>query len=101
VGWDKGNGITDLIVGLGNAWLAKSQFLLAKIHREESAHGYIDDASAERRLQNPDYVEVRGLMQVCSPPNSFHTIFPFHLMNDNLQKLYQIGCIRFLRQGNR
>ncbi|KAI5818749.1 hypothetical protein BZA77DRAFT_364042 [Pyronema omphalodes] len=54
------------MTGLGNAWLAKSQFLLAKIHREEGAHGYIDDASAERRLQNPDYVEVRGLMQAAS-----------------------------------
>lgn len=51
--------------GLGNAWLCKAQYLLARIHREESKD--VDDATAERRLHTADYVEVRALLQVSIP----------------------------------
>lgn len=45
---------------LGQAWLWKSQFWLAKIHHEDSNED--DDRVAERRRHTPNYVEARAAL---------------------------------------
>ncbi|KAL7272078.1 hypothetical protein RUND412_005129 [Rhizina undulata] len=51
--------------GLGQAWLSKAQYWLAKIHREEgspSTSDEDDDGIAERRRHTADYVEARATL---------------------------------------
>lgn len=51
--------------GLGQAWLSKAQYWLAKIHQEEgssSAGGEEDDTVAEKRRHTANYVEARAVL---------------------------------------
>ncbi|KAK2765319.1 hypothetical protein FQN54_008163 [Arachnomyces sp. PD_36] len=51
-----------VLQGLGNAWLLKSQAFLAKIHREEGKLP-ANKAQSDERLHNANYVEARGILQ--------------------------------------
>ncbi|KAH8144745.1 uncharacterized protein LAJ45_11246 [Morchella importuna] len=54
----------DALRGLGQAWLSKAQYWLAKIHQEEgSASGTEeDDRAEEKRRHTANYVEARAVL---------------------------------------
>lgn len=48
-------------IGLGQAWLLKSQGFLSRIHREEGSLP-ANEAQSNERLHNANYVEARGIL---------------------------------------
>ncbi|KAL0639692.1 hypothetical protein Q9L58_001259 [Maublancomyces gigas] len=55
----------EALKGLGQAWLSKAQYWLARIHQEEgcsSTSGEEDDAVAENRRHTANYVEARAVL---------------------------------------
>lgn len=52
-------------IGLGQAWLSKAQYWLAKIYHEEGSPASMsdeDDAVAEKRRHTANYVEARAVL---------------------------------------